>query len=123
MSSPRPRGVTRPPAFTSSRHIPDHPAAGRARGPARRFYDVPVDQYGSGRRTNATLTTVFIAAGLAVVVAAVAVAWVVLASRPAQRSAGRAEAGASPSVSPSSGSGVTSGSCRFHSVTDNNPNR
>jgi peptidyl-prolyl cis-trans isomerase B (cyclophilin B) len=80
---------------------------------------VPVDQYGSGRRTNATLTVVFVAAGLAVVLAAVAVAGVVLASRPAQRSVAKAGMGASPSRP----AGATAGVCRFLPVPDAAPNR
>src|SRR5204862_4738076 len=80
------------------------------------LYDEPVDQYGNPRRTNATLTVVFGAAGLAIVLAAVAVAWVVLASRPTSRvGAARAAGSASPSSLPS----ATPGPCRFHSVSDN----
>jgi peptidyl-prolyl cis-trans isomerase B (cyclophilin B) len=83
---------------------------------------VPVDQYGTGRRTNATLTIVFGAAGLAIVLAAVAVAGVVLASRHPEQ-VGAARAGAGASASPSGPVSATPGPCRFHSVTDNNPNR
>jgi peptidyl-prolyl cis-trans isomerase B (cyclophilin B) len=84
-----------------------------------------VDQYGYGypppapvppQRTNATLAIVLGAAGLAVVIAAGAVTWVLVVSRPgAPRGVGAARPGASPSGS----TGPTPGPCRFHPVSSN----